>query len=174
MTLLLGGARSGKSRRAEALGRAFPGSVTYVATGPLDPGDPEWEARVAAHRARRPSEWRTLEVHLDLAGALETERAAGDRLVIVDCLTLWLSSWMLESRDPDAAVTDLERAIATGAGTLVLVSNEVGSGIVPATSLGRRFRDAQGRLNQRIAAAADRVELLVAGLRLVLKSDDVA
>jgi adenosylcobinamide kinase/adenosylcobinamide-phosphate guanylyltransferase len=163
LTLVLGGARSGKSRHAESLVTAFPPPWTYVATA--EPLDAEMRARIAEHRARRGADWRAVEAPRDLAGALENAGGA----VLVDCLTLWLSNLILADADIEAETARLEAALAGMAGPVVVVSNEVGSGIVPDNALARRFRDAQGRLNQRIAARADRVVLMVAGLPLVVK-----
>jgi adenosyl cobinamide kinase/adenosyl cobinamide phosphate guanylyltransferase len=123
-------------------------------------------ARIKAHRARRGAEWRTVEAPRDLAAALA---ACGRMPVLVDCLTLWLSNLMLAEADIDAEVERLETALAAAAAPVVLVANEVGSGIVPDHPLGRRFRDLQGTLNQRLAAGADRVVLMVAGLPLAVK-----
>jgi adenosylcobinamide kinase/adenosylcobinamide-phosphate guanylyltransferase len=166
LTLVLGGARSGKSRHAEALIAAFPPPWVYVATA--EPLDDEMRARIAEHRARRSADWRTLEAPRDLAGALGTNAGGA---VLVDCLTLWLSNLMLADADIEAETALLETALANIAGPVVLVSNEVGLGIVPDNALARRFRDAQGWLNQRIAARASRVVLMVAGLPLVVKGD---
>jgi adenosylcobinamide kinase / adenosylcobinamide-phosphate guanylyltransferase len=163
LTLVLGGARSGKSRHAEALITAGPPPWVYVATA--EPLDDEMTARIAAHRARRGAGWRDVEAPRDLAGALTGIRDA----VLVDCLTLWLSNLMLAEADIEAETARLEDALTSVAAPVVLVSNEVGFGIVPDNALARRFRDAQGRLNQRIAARADRVVLIVAGLPLVVK-----
>lgn len=122
--------------------------------------------RIARHRARRGTGWTTLETPRDLVGALA---AHGTTPTLVDCLTLWLSNALLARADVDAEIECLEAALAQVAGPLVLVANEVGFGIVPDHPLGRRFRDAQGLLNQRIAARADRVVLMVAGLPLIIK-----
>jgi adenosylcobinamide kinase/adenosylcobinamide-phosphate guanylyltransferase len=165
LTLVLGGARSGKSRYAESLIAAYPPPWLFVATA--EPLDDEMQARIAVHRARRGAGWHAVEAPRDLAGAL-AKNAAGSA-VLVDCLTLWLSNLMLAEADIDAESARLETALTNIAGPLVLVSNEVGFGIVPDNALARRFRDAQGRLNQRIAARADRVVLMVAGLPLVVK-----
>jgi len=164
LTLVLGGARSGKSRYAETLIAAEPPPWAYIATA--EPLDNEMRARIAAHRARRGTGWQTIEAPRDLAGALATNAGGA---VLVDCLTLWLSNLMLADADVEAESARLERALTSIATPVVLVSNEVGSGIVPENALARRFRDAQGRLNQRIAARADRVVLMVAGLPLVVK-----
>jgi len=165
LTLVLGGARSGKSRYAESLVTACPPPWTYVATA--EALDDEMRARIAEHRAHRGAGWRTVEAPRDLAEVLERTAAGG--AVLVDCLTLWLSNLMLADADIEAESARLEAVLAGIAGPLVLVSNEVGLGIVPDNALARRFRDAQGRLNQRIASRADRVVLMVAGLPLVVK-----
>ncbi len=164
LSLVLGGARSGKSRYAENLIAALPPPWTYVATA--EAGDAEMAARIAAHRARRGSSWRTIEAPRDLAAALKSCQTMP---VLIDCLTLWLSNLMLAEADIDAEVAQLEDAVKAVAAPVVLVANEVGSGIVPDHALGRRFRDLQGLLNQRIAARADRVVLVVAGLPLAVK-----
>jgi adenosyl cobinamide kinase/adenosyl cobinamide phosphate guanylyltransferase len=167
LTLVLGGARSGKSRYAEGLVEALPGPWTYIATGQIF--DNEMAERIAQHRARRGAGWTTVEAPLDLAGAL---RAAPEGPVLVDCLTLWLTNMMLGEADVEAASRALEDASAERRGLTVLVSNEVGFGIVPENALARRFRDAAGLLHQRIAQKASRVVLVVAGLPMIVK--DVA
>jgi adenosylcobinamide kinase / adenosylcobinamide-phosphate guanylyltransferase len=164
LTLVLGGARSGKSRYAEGLITALPPPWTYIATA--EAGDDEMAARIAGHRARRGTQWHTVEASRALVQALS---ACGAEPVLVDCLTLWLSNLMLAEADIGAATVQLEQVLAAANGPRVLVANEVGSGIVPSTALGRRFRDQQGLLNQRIAACAERVILTVAGLPLALK-----
>jgi adenosylcobinamide kinase / adenosylcobinamide-phosphate guanylyltransferase len=164
LTLVLGGARSGKSRYAERLITALPQPWTYVATA--EAGDEEMAARIKAHRERRDACWRTIEAPRDLASVLA---AGATTPVLVDCLTLWLANLMLADADIEAEIGRLEQALAALKGPVVLVTNEVGSGIVPEHQLGRRFRDWQGILNQRIAARADRVVLMVAGLPLALK-----
>jgi adenosylcobinamide kinase / adenosylcobinamide-phosphate guanylyltransferase len=164
LTLVLGGARSGKSRYAEGLMTALPPPWTYIATA--EAGDAEMAARIEGHRKRRGADWRTIEAPRDLAQALS---ACGEEPVLVDCLTLWLSNLMLAEADIEAETAQLENTLAAASGPRVLVANEVGSGIVPSTPLGRRFRDRQGVLNQRIAAHAERVILTVAGLPLGLK-----
>jgi adenosylcobinamide kinase / adenosylcobinamide-phosphate guanylyltransferase len=164
LTLVLGGARSGKSSYAEGLIAALPPPWAYVATA--EAGDHEMAARIRAHRARRGPSWRTIEAPRDLTTAL----AACERMpVLIDCLTLWLSNLLLADADFETEVEGLEKALAAAVAPAVLVSNEVGSGIVPDHALGRRFQDLQGLLNQRIAARADRVVLMVAGLPLALK-----
>ncbi len=164
LTLILGGARSGKSRYAEGLITALPGPWIYVATA--EARDSEMAERIATHRARRGTGWTTIEAPRDLAGALA---AHGKTPVLVDCLTLWLSNVLLADADVDAEIAQLEGSLAHVAAPIVLVANEVGFGIVPDNALGRRFRDLQGLLNQRIAARADRVILVVAGLPLTMK-----
>ncbi|MGZ3284388.1 MAG: bifunctional adenosylcobinamide kinase/adenosylcobinamide-phosphate guanylyltransferase [Xanthobacteraceae bacterium] len=164
LTLVLGGARSGKSRYAESLVTALPPPWLYVATA--EAGDSEMVARVAAHQARRGPSWTTIETPRNVAETLGTH---ADTPTLVDCLTLWLSNVMLADADVDAEIEQLDEAFARAAAPIVLVANEVGFGIVPDSALGRRFRDLQGLLNQRIAARADRVVLVVAGLPLILK-----
>jgi len=166
VTLVLGGARSGKSRYAEALVEAVASSGTYGATA--EAGDPEMAERIAIHRARRGPFWRTIEVPLALAAAIETEAAPGLPL-LVDCLTLWLSNLLAADRVIEHECETLRAALRAAAGPVVLVANEVGLGLVPQTQLGRRFRDAAGRLNQEVAALADRVVFIAAGLPVVLK-----
>jgi adenosylcobinamide kinase/adenosylcobinamide-phosphate guanylyltransferase len=165
LTLVLGGARSGKSRYAEAAAMATPSPWIYIATA--EPFDDEMKTRIAEHRGRRGGQWQTIEAPLDLAGAIAAAPAGAT--VLVDCLTLWLNNLMFNERDIDAETQRLEAALEARQASAVLVSNEVGSGIVPENAESRRFRDLQGRLNQRIAARADRVVLLVAGLPLVVK-----
>jgi adenosyl cobinamide kinase/adenosyl cobinamide phosphate guanylyltransferase len=164
ITLVLGGARSGKSRFAENLIAGLPPSWVYVATAQA--GDAEMAERIAEHRKRRGLQWQTVEAPHALDNAL-LEHAAAPALV--DCLTLWLSNLMLAERAVEQEISNLEKALSQAAAPKVLVSNEVGLGIVPEYPLGRRFRDAQGILNQRVAALADRVVLMVAGLPLVVK-----
>ncbi len=166
VTLVLGGARSGKSAHAEALVESRPGPCVYLATA--EAGDGEMAERIAAHRARRGTRWRTLEEPLELAATLAA-RPAGEGAVLVDCLTLWLSNLMAAERDPAAETARLLEALPGVAAPVVFVSNEVGLGIVPMNPLARRFRDEAGRLNQAVAAAADRVVFVAAGLPLVLK-----
>jgi len=164
LTLVLGGARSGKSRYAESLITALPPPWIYVATA--EPGDAEMAERIESHRDRRDGHWRTVEAPRALAEALA---ACRDAPVLVDCLTLWLSNLMLAEANIEEEIAQLEKTLASAHVPLVLVANEVGSGIVPSYPLGRRFRDVQGVLNQRIAAQAERVILMVAGLPLALK-----
>ena len=164
LALVLGGARSGKSRHAEGLITARPPPWVYVATAAAH--DDEMRERIAAHRARRAEGWRTVEAPLALDDALDRVPTAP---LLVDCLTLWLSNLMLGGHDVEAATRALERGLERRAGLTVLVSSEVGLGIVPEHALGRRFRDAAGSLHQRLAARADHVVLVAAGLPLTLK-----
>lgn len=166
LTLLIGGARSGKSRRAEDM-LAGHGPLIYVATAQA--WDAEMAARVAVHQGRRGSEWSTIEEPLDLPGLID--RGFGGHPALIDCLTLWLTNVMLadDGRDVAAECERLAKALSRADGPIVCVTNEVGMSIVPEYPLGRRFRDLAGHLNQRVAEAADRVELICAGLPLVLK-----
>ncbi len=166
LTLVLGGARSGKSRHAERLVETAAAAGTYCATA--EAGDDEMVARIAAHRARRGAFWRTVEAPLAVAGVIANE-ANPDRPLLIDCLTLWLSNLMLAGAPIDEEFATLRAALRDAAGPIVLVANEVGLGLVPDTPLGRQFRDAAGRLNQEIAALADRVVFVAAGLPLALK-----
>jgi adenosylcobinamide kinase/adenosylcobinamide-phosphate guanylyltransferase len=171
LTLVLGGARSGKSRYAEALIESRAAAAIYLATAEAHDG--EMAERIERHRARRAAarsviRWRTIEEPLALARCLAGS-ARPDCPILVDCLTLWLSNLMLAGRDVAAETDRLVAAIPSLAGPVVLVANEVGLGIVPDTVLGRAFRDHAGLLNQSLAAAADQVVFLAAGLPLVLK-----
>lgn len=163
--LITGGARSGKSTRAEARAREFAGKPVYVATA--EALDEEMRERIARHRARRGSDWIEREVPLELATALEKSDGTGARLV--DCLTLWLSNLMHAERDWRTEADKLAEALSRQRSPVVLVTNEVGMGIVPDNALAREFRDAAGLINQTIAGVADEVELVVAGLPLRLK-----
>ena len=164
LSLVIGGARSGKSRLAERLAALCPGPRTYLATG--EASDPEMGARIAWHKADRAAgDWRTVEAPHDLAAAV----AAAAGVVLVDCLTLWLANRMLAGADPGSEVEALVAALAACPGPVICVSNEVGWSIVPDNALARAFRDEQGRLNQRVAEASGLVVAAVAGLPLVLK-----
>lgn len=165
-TLVLGGARSGKSQFAERLIVDSRLQRFYVATAAA--GDDEMAARIAHHRSRRDPAWTTVEEPLALVDALTRVSGRG-RAVLVDCLTLWLSNLMEAGRDPEIEAQRLVRFLGVAAGPIVLVSNEVGLGLVPETPLGRAFRDAQGRLNQTLAAATRQVVFVAAGLPLWLK-----
>ncbi|HMA14849.1 MAG TPA: bifunctional adenosylcobinamide kinase/adenosylcobinamide-phosphate guanylyltransferase [Kiloniellaceae bacterium] len=166
VTLVLGGARSGKSSYAERLAEASGARCVYLATATA--GDAEMAERIAHHRQRRGARWRTEEAPLALAAALEAAAAPG-AVVLVDCLTLWLSNVMLGDLDVEKECGQLVVALGRLRGPVVLVSNEVGLGIVPDNALARRFRDEAGRMNQAVAAAAQSVVFVAAGLPLVLK-----
>ena len=171
VTLILGGARSGKSTHAERLAAgslhgAAPHPATYIATA--EAGDVEMATRIMAHRNRRGANWTTIEEPVKLGEALQAAASHGQP-VLVDCLTLWLSNLMLAGDDVDEATDELVRTLDGFAPPVIFVSNEVGLGVVPDTPLGRAFRDAQGRLNMRLADRADRVILMSAGLPLLLK-----
>ena len=169
VTLILGGARSGKSRHAEALIESRPGPCVYLATA--EAGDAEMAERIAAHKARRGGRWTTIEEPLDLVAALD--RTCGpDRAVLVDCLTLWLSNLLGAGRDLDAEFERLLAALPGLGGPVVFVSNEVGLGIVPDNALARRFVDHAGRLHQRFAAAAQSVITITAGIPIQLKGPE--
>lgn len=165
LTLVLGGAASGKSAWAERLAEKAHSQRIYLATA--EARDTEMRARVAQHRARRGSGWRTVEAGRDLAGALNAVAHGG--VVLVDCATMWLSG-LLETAKPLApALADLRRAIQTCAAPVIMVSNELGQGIVPENALARRFRQQHGEMNQQLARNAGLVVLIAAGLPLVLK-----
>jgi adenosylcobinamide kinase/adenosylcobinamide-phosphate guanylyltransferase len=169
VTLVLGGARSGKSRFAEALIAAHPGRPVYLATAQA--GDAEMAERIRRHRARRGDSWTTIEEPLALPQALAS--ATRDNApVLVDCLTLWLSNLMAARRSVERETQSLIESLSSLAAPVVFVSNEVGLGIVPDNALARAFRDHAGFLHQAIAAAADRVYLIAAGLPLLLKKED--
>ncbi len=163
---VLGGARSGKSRYAQARAESLPGDLIYVATAQAF--DDEMEERIARHVADRGPRWSTLDVPLDLPAAILANAAPG-RVLLVDCLTLWTSNLMFAERDLDAETEALATAVTQAAGPVLLVANEVGLGIVPDNALARRFRDVAGRINQAIAAAAEEVQFIAAGLPLRLK-----
>ncbi len=164
---VLGGARSGKSRFAEQRTRSFAaGENVYIATAECR--DDEMESRIALHRSRRGDDWRTVEAPYRLDEAL-AEEATDGRAVLVDCLTLWLTNHLLADANLDRESDGLASALAQATGPVVLVSNEVGLSIVPENALARRFRDEQGRLNQKIAAIASEAWFVAAGLPLRLK-----
>ena len=163
--LVTGGARSGKSTRAEARAREFPGRPVYIATA--EALDAEMSERIARHRARRGGDWLERETPLELVPALMETDGAGARLV--DCLTLWLSNLMHREYDWETEGRLLAEALGRQSSPVVLVTNEVGLGIVPDNALARRFRDAAGILNQMIARVADEVEFVVAGLPMRVK-----
>jgi len=170
LTVLLGGARSGKSALAIEIAQsaAAGGGVTYLATSPEIPGDAELADRIAVHRAERPSSWATVEEQLDITDALA--RVDTD-VVIVDCLTTWAGNMLHHERDEATVLADSDAAIAVIRARrlqAIVVSNEVGLGIVPVNELAREYRDLLGRVNQRWVAAADRAMFMVAGRALPL------
>lgn len=177
--LVTGGARSGKSSFAEQRAAATAGNVVYLAT--MEPGDDELTARIARHHARRPAAWQTVEAPLDLSGALST--CPDTSTVLLDCVSLWVSNMLFRGGASDRSVTDWEEFTASvlvavqavidrqavRAGALIVVTNEVGLGIVPAEPVSRFYRDALGLANQAFAQAADEAYLLVSGLPVRLK-----
>lgn len=165
LTLVLGGARSGKSTYAEGLLEQMPAPWGYIATAQAY--DAEMTERIALHRSRRGAGWQTFDAPLALAATLDELPA--DLPILVDCLTLWLTNHLLADHDLAAEGAQLRAALARRAAPVVLVANEVGLGIVPDNALARRFRDAAGRLNQSLAAEAQRVVLVVAGLPMIVK-----
>lgn len=167
VTLVLGGARSGKSGFAQKAAETAVGAGRPVLIATGQAFDEEMAERIARHRADRGESWITVEAPLELAGAITALPA--DAIAVVDCLTLWLSNQMLADHDVEAACAELVAAVAACPARLWLVSNEVGLGIVPETPLGRRFRDEAGRLNQRLAAIVDEVYFVAAGLPLQMK-----
>jgi adenosylcobinamide kinase/adenosylcobinamide-phosphate guanylyltransferase len=168
ITLILGGARSGKSRHALALAHAASTAARPCFVATATAGDAEMAERIAAHKRERGEAFDTVEAPLELVAALGAEARPG-RAVVVDCLTFWLHNLMAARRDVARDTAALVAALAAAAGPIILVSNEVGLGIVPDNALARAFRDAAGRLNQAVAAAAHRVVFMAAGLPLVLK-----
>jgi len=172
LALILGGAKSGKSAYAQALAESCPTPRLYVATA--EARDAEMAARIARHQADRGAEWHTCEEPLDLVRAL-TENAGRHGVLLVDCLTLWLSNLLLQAEagqgSVEEAVQVLLDLLPSLTAPVILVANEVGWGIVPDNALARRFRDLAGGLNQRLAARADLVVLVAAGLPLTLKSN---
>lgn len=163
---VLGGARSGKT--GVALARAEASGLSAVMVATAQAHDAEMEARIAAHRAERGPDWGLVEEPLALADVVTREAGEG-RVLVVDCLTLWLSNVLFADRDVEAEIAGLAAALERVGGSVILVSNEVGLGIVPENALARRFRDLQGRLNRQIARVAERVTLVVAGLEMVVK-----
>ena len=163
---VLGGARSGKSRYAQVAAESLEGDLVFIATAQAF--DAEMTAKIARHRADRGPRWRTVEAPIDLAGAIGAAGTAGT-VLLVDCLTLWTSNLLLAGEDGQARTDTLLSAVASSPARIILVSNEVGLGIVPDNALARGFRDLAGEINQRVAAAVDTVDLAVAGLTLRLK-----
>jgi len=166
LTLVIGGARSGKSRHAQSLARATPAPWVMIVTA--EALDDEMRERIAMHKAARGEGWITMEAPIDLADSVS--EAPAHAAMVIDCLTLWLSNLMLGDHDPDLAVTGLEAALRARTAPTIVVSNEVGLGIVPETPLGRDFRDRAGSLNQRIAARAQQVIFMLAGLPMTVKA----
>ncbi len=184
LILVLGGARSGKSTFAEELARRSERPVAFIATATA--GDTDMRDRIRRHQAARPAHWRTLEEPLNLAEAVIQAATVAD-VLLLDCMTLWLANWLAAQGDPhiveaaaissryvDSALAEVDALLAAlhkldAAKTLIVVSNEVGMGIVPAYALGRIYRDVLGRVNQRLAAVAVRVYLMVAGLGVDIK-----
>lgn len=176
MIFVTGGARSGKSGLAEKLAAERSEAVTYIATARA--GDEEMAERIARHRRQRPGDWETVEAPADLAGAVEDCLAAGDGIVLVDCLTVYISNLLLGQgiasaermrHTVDREIDRLVEVCRSGNGRVIMVSNEVGMGIVPDNMLARTFRDIAGRANQKLAAAAEEVFLCVSGIPLKVK-----
>jgi adenosylcobinamide kinase/adenosylcobinamide-phosphate guanylyltransferase len=165
LVLILGGARSGKSRHAELLTSRHPPPWTYIATA--EPLDDEMRERISQHRERRDERWQVIEAPHALAEAVQ--QAPSDQPLLIDCLTLWLSNRLLAGANLDEEIVVLLDAFSARSAPTIVVSNEVGLGIVPDNALARRFRDAAGAANQALAALADRVEFIAAGLPLRLK-----
>ena len=168
ITLIIGGAASGKSLLAENYTLSATKRPLYIATA--QPFDTEMEEKIAAHRARRTAQWELKEAPLDLAGALSG--LTSESCALIDCLTMWLSNHLLADTPLGPLETDLLKALSICPAQLVLVTNEVGYSVVPENALARKFRAAQGQLNQKLAAAANKVVLVTAGLPLVLKNSD--
>lgn len=164
--LVLGGARSGKSTYAEAMVLACGDTPHYVATSPVL--DPEMKTRIERHKQRRGSHWTLIEEQTEIQEAI-LESQSSSSAILVDCLTLWLSNLMHHGRDIEVEAAKLSDVIQNLKVPLILVSNEVGMGIVPENTLAREFRDHQGRLNQNIASVVDRVDFIAAGLPIILK-----
>jgi len=164
--LITGGARAGKSRYAERLLRARPARHAVIATAVA--GDAEMAERIARHKAERDRAWEVIEQPISIRSAIRNA-ARPDRIVLVDCLTLWISNLMAERRDIEIEVSGLVGTLQIAAGPVIIVSNEVGLGIVPDNALARAFRDNLGRANQAVAAAADVAVFMAAGIPIVLK-----
>lgn len=167
VTLVLGGARSGKSRYAEQRLQTMPGPYIYVATA--ESGDAEMAERIARHQERRGPSWRTVEEPLELTGTLDLHNGSA---ILVDCLTLWLSNVMFADRDVEDSISELTQTLRRADGSVVLVSNEVGYGIVPENAIARAFRDYAGWMHQEIAAVAQSVVLVTAGIPQDLKTPE--
>ena len=172
ITVLLGGARAGKTSFAERLAGTTGGPVTYLATSPRIDGDLDLEARITRHRADRPDTWSTVEEEIDVAEAI---RAIGRGVIVLDCVTTWVGNLMHHADDEAAVLARVDDAIDAALdrdGSTIVVTNEVGLGVVPPTRLGREYRDVLGRANQRWVGAADRALLIVAGRALPLHEPD--
>lgn len=167
ITLILGGTRSGKSSFAQALAEKNEKSLVYIATA--EAFDQEMTDRIERHQQDRGPAWQTVEESHDIAAVIAAH-SSSQATLLIDCLTIWLSNLMLADSDVEAALEKLIDTLKAAPGSVILVSNEVGSGIVPESPLGRKFRDESGRMNQRLAAISDNVALIVAGLPLWLKS----
>ena len=166
VALVVGGARSGKSAFAEALAHGGPEQCVYVATA--ERVDDEMAVRIETHRARRGSDWRTVEAPIELVEAIRRE-STPRACLLVDCLTVWLGNLVHRGHDVDAARGALLESLAAAPGPVVLVANEVGLGIVPDNAMARAFRDHAGRLNQAVAAVAGRVYFVAAGIPMTMK-----
>ena len=172
VSLILGGARSGKSTYAERAASAYPQKI-YLATAPAqteETHDEEMTARIKQHIARRGPGWETIEQPLEIADSINAHSAEG-AILLLDCATLWLSNMMFAGRDADTETKRLIAALDNASGDVIIVSNEVGLSIVPENALARAFRDAQGRLNQKLASRAENVVFIAAGLPLLLKGE---
>lgn len=167
VNFIVGGAASGKSSFAEKLTRATQKPKIYIAT--LQPFDTEMTDKVSQHRSDRGTDWTTIEAHLDIAGAVAS--APQDHIILLDCVTLWLTNVILAEMDVDVAIDSLLQTVAGAPCDMVIVSNEVGMGIVPDNALSRKFRNAQGKVNRLLAEQADTVLTVIAGLPLALKGD---
>jgi len=170
VTLILGGARSGKSRYAETTALSLSENPIYIATAPLIENDAEWMQRIEHHRNERSKNWQLIEEEIAIVSILEKYAMHGN-VVLIDCITLWLSNLSYRDKDIDQEVEQLCDLLPTISGQVILIANEVGMGLVPDNPEGRIFRDAQGRLNQRLAALADHVEFVAAGLPICLKGE---
>lgn len=166
ITFVIGGARSGKSSFALIEGSALTGKKAYVATA--EALDAEMKARIEKHRAERSGEWTTFEEPIDIAGLIKKIHSQYD-VIIIDCLTVWLSNLMLNNRDIDDTMETLSNSLKTGLCSVFIVSNELGMGIVPDNELARRFRDIAGAMNQKVAGLADKVYLVTAGIPIKIK-----